>query len=82
MVVADDKYFEEPQIFVKVYPSTVVLIDTGCGLNPKDPEAEPKSLRVFLETYPVADNDNAPLNPDREKPYTLILTHCHYDHIG
>lgn len=43
---------------------------------------ELKSLRIFIETYPVPANGGAPLNPNGEKGYVVICTHCHYDHIG
>jgi glyoxylase-like metal-dependent hydrolase (beta-lactamase superfamily II) len=39
-------------------------------------------LREYLETYPIEENDNRPLNPNGELQYYVICTHCHYDHIG
>lgn len=78
MVTENDRYGEVPQIFIKVYPSTIVVIDTGCGGDVNDTRA---TLATFLETEPVVHNGNAPINQQR-KPYTVISTHCHYDHIG
>lgn len=78
MIIENDKYGEIPQIFAKVYPSTIVLIDTGCGGNPNNIQ---ETLRRFLETHPISDNGNVPINQDK-RPYTVISTHCHYDHIG
>ncbi|KFY90412.1 hypothetical protein V500_05182 [Pseudogymnoascus sp. VKM F-4518 (FW-2643)] len=81
-IVEDDKWAEMPIIYAKVYPSTIVLLDTGCGGAARDPRVELKSLRIFLETFPVADNGNSPLNLGAERSYLVICTHCHYDHIG
>lgn len=81
-IVEDDKWAERPIIYAKVYPSTIVLLDTGCGGATRDPRVELKSLRIFLETFPVADNGNSPLNLSGERSYLVICTHCHYDHIG
>jgi glyoxylase-like metal-dependent hydrolase (beta-lactamase superfamily II) len=39
-------------------------------------------LRHYLESYPISVNNNSPLNPHGEKPYLIILTHCHYDHLN
>ncbi|KFX89571.1 hypothetical protein V490_06938 [Pseudogymnoascus sp. VKM F-3557] len=81
-IVEDDKWAERPIIYAKVYPSTIVLLDTGCGGAARDPRVELKSLRIFLETFPVADNGNNPLNLGAERSYLVICTHCHFDHIG
>jgi hypothetical protein len=82
VIVEDDKWREDPFIYVKVYDSVIVLIDTGCGGASKDPDVQLKSLRKFIETYPVAANGDKPLNPGGERGYVVICTHCHYDHIG
>ncbi|OAQ70557.1 metallo-beta-lactamase superfamily domain-containing protein [Pochonia chlamydosporia 170] len=68
MVTENDRYGEVPQIFIKVYPSTIVVIDTGCGGDVNDTRA---TLATFLETEPVVHNGNAPINQQR-KPYTVI----------
>ncbi|QIW99486.1 hypothetical protein AMS68_005004 [Peltaster fructicola] len=36
----------------------------------------------FLETYPVPERYGKPLNPGGALQYVIILSHCHYDHIG
>ena len=35
-------------------------------------------LRLFLEAFPVPENDDKPLNPGGERDYLIILSHCHY----
>lgn len=81
-IVEADKYGETPFIYAKVYDSVIVLIDTGCGGAARDPAVKLTSLRGFIETYPVRQNDNKPLNARGKKAYVVICTHCHYDHIG
>jgi len=82
IVEYDDIYGEEPYIYAKVVQSanTVVLIDTGCGGATKSP-VDVSSLRVFLETVEVPDNNDEPLNKGGKMDYIIILSHCHYDHI-
>jgi glyoxylase-like metal-dependent hydrolase (beta-lactamase superfamily II) len=80
-IVEDDKYGEYPFIYAKLTPDALILIDTGCGGATKDLDIELTSLRKFLETYPIADNSNTPLNADGNKDYIVICSHCHYDHI-
>jgi glyoxylase-like metal-dependent hydrolase (beta-lactamase superfamily II) len=82
IIIEDDKWRESPLIYVKIYSSVVVLIDTGCGGASRDPDVQLHSLRRFIETYPVAANGSEPLNPSGERDYVVICTHCHYDHIG
>ena len=82
VIVEDDKWDESPYIYAKLFPSSLVLIDTGCGGAAKDPTVELRSLRKFIETYPVADNGGQPLNENGKRKYVVICTHCHYDHIG
>jgi len=82
LIVEDDAFREHPFVYIKIYDSTIVLFDTGCGGATTDESIELRSLRKFLETYPVVDNDSQPLNPGGEKEYVVICTHCHYDHIG
>lgn len=81
-IVEADKYGEFPFIYAKVYDSVIVLIDTGCGGAARDPGVKLTSLRDFIETYPVQENDRKPINPGGRKSYIVICTHCHYDHIG
>ncbi|KAJ5126306.1 Sybindin-like protein [Penicillium atrosanguineum] len=81
-IVEDDKFLEMPIIYAKVYPTVFVLIDTGCGGAARDPSVELRSLRRFLETVPVNDNGEAPLNSGGEREYLIICTHCHFDHIS
>jgi glyoxylase-like metal-dependent hydrolase (beta-lactamase superfamily II) len=78
----NDIYDEHPLIYIKVIPeaNTVVCIDTGCGGASKDPDVEITSLRQFLETVPVPDNEYRPLN-DNGMEYIVITTHVHFDHI-
>lgn len=77
-IVEADKFDQTPFIYAKVYDSTIVVIDTGCGGKTNDIR---DSLKTFLETAPVAEYNHSPINPEK-KPYTVISTHCHFDHIG
>ncbi|KAM5378088.1 hypothetical protein ACJZ2D_004546 [Fusarium nematophilum] len=81
LVIEHDRWGENPFIYVKIYPSSLVLIDTGCGGKANNP-AVSTTLRDFLENGPVSEYDNKPLNPNGGKAYTIIVSHCHYDHIG
>ena len=78
-----DSYDEHPLIYAKICSeiATIVIIDTGCGGATKDPDIDLKSLRQFIETVPVEDNDGEPLNKRSEMRYVVVLSHCHYDHI-
>lgn len=82
VIVEDDKYREVPFVYAKIYPTVVVLMDTGCGGAAKDATVELTSLRAFIETYPVADNGDRPLNAGAARGYAVVCTHCHFDHIG
>jgi hypothetical protein len=81
-ILEDDKYFELPIIYAKITESAIVLLDTGCGGAARDPNCSLRSLRLFLETYPVVDNENRPLNEGGKLDYVVICSHCHFDHIG
>ena len=81
-IVEDDKWFENPIVYAKIFAEVLVLIDTGCGGASRDPNVSLRSLRSFIESYEVADNDNQPLNKGRVKDYVVICSHCHFDHIG
>lgn len=79
----NDIFSEHPHIYVKLLPSanTVLVIDTGTGGKSYDPDVEVTSLRKFIESVDVADNDGRPLNEGGKMKYVVITTHCHYDHI-
>lgn len=79
----NDIFSEHPHIYVKLFPSAkaMLLIDTGTGGKSNDPDVEVTSLRKFLETIDVADNENKPLNEGGKMKYVVVTTHCHYDHI-
>lgn len=90
LIVEHDSYDEHPFIYVKVYhdPPLLVLSDTGCGglYTKVTGPSSANTVRDYIETYPVLDNDNKPLNPrdqtgKPQKQYLIICTHCHYDHI-
>lgn len=71
---------EYPFIYVKVYPSLLLITDTGCN-SPRLPSVRLHSLVHYLETWRLASNNDLPLNPSGSKDYAILLTHCHYDHI-
>ncbi|KIM39766.1 hypothetical protein M413DRAFT_182628 [Hebeloma cylindrosporum] len=79
----DDIYSEQPHIYAKVIPAanTILLIDTGCGGASNNPKVNVKSLRHFIESFKIEDNDGLPLNDGGAMDYVVVLTHCHYDHI-
>lgn len=82
-----DEWEEHPFIYVKICddPPVVVLSDTGCGGGRTD-HPNFANLRDFIETYPIPENGGKPLNPRKSngqlsRTYSIICTHCHYDHI-
>ncbi|OCL07992.1 Metallo-hydrolase/oxidoreductase [Glonium stellatum] len=88
LITEDDSYREHPFIYAKLHSKLPLLIlsDTGCN-SPRDSSVEVKSLRQYIEMYPIPANDGKPLNPigsdgKAEREYMVICTHCHYDHIG
>ena len=80
LIIEDDKYGEQPYIYVKVYPNQLVICDTGCN-SPRSQKPSLVSLRKYLETYPLPLNQGQALNPGGKKQYIIICSHCHYDHI-
>lgn len=85
VVEEDDAFGEHPLIYVKLHPTLPLLItsDTG-GDEPseRNKHAACIHLREYLEKYPVPCNNNSPLNPGGARKYIIIVTHCHYDHLG
>ncbi|KAF8656818.1 hypothetical protein AX16_002367 [Volvariella volvacea WC 439] len=79
----NDIFSEWPHIYIKIIPSadTIIVIDTGCGGRCNDDSVEVRSLREYIETYPVQENASQPLNPGGAMRYVVVTTHCHYDHI-
>lgn len=79
----DDIFNEHPFIYAKVVPSanTILIMDTGCGGATHNPEIGLKSLREFIETVDVPDNNGKPLNEGGKMKYIVVESHCHYDHI-
>lgn len=80
VIVEDDMYGEQPYIYVKIYSHYLLITDTGCN-SPRSKKPSLTSLREYLETYPLPLNEHQPLNPDGNKQYVIICSHCHYDHI-
>jgi glyoxylase-like metal-dependent hydrolase (beta-lactamase superfamily II) len=80
LIIEDDAYGEQPHIYIKVYLEHLLITDTGCN-SPRHKNISLVSLRPYLETYPLAQNNNQPLNPGGKKQYIIICSHCHYDHI-
>ncbi|KAI9648697.1 hypothetical protein NHQ30_003337 [Ciborinia camelliae] len=80
VIFEDDAYGEQPYIYVKLYSNYVIVTDTGCN-SPRDRTVKLTSLRQFIEEYPIPSYNNQSLNPNGEKTYIIICTHCHYDHI-
>jgi glyoxylase-like metal-dependent hydrolase (beta-lactamase superfamily II) len=79
----DDLFNEHPFIYAKVVPSakTILIMDTGCGGATHNPEIGLKSLREFIETVNIPDNNGKPLNEGGKMKYIVVESHCHYDHI-
>lgn len=62
-LVEEDRHIERPIVYVKLYPTGVVVIDTGCN-NPRNAKLPVTNLRQFIETVPIDQNKGMPLNPD------------------
>ncbi|RFU24766.1 hypothetical protein B7463_g11578, partial [Scytalidium lignicola] len=80
LLIEDDAYGEQPYIYVKIYSEYLLITDTGCNAS-RICHREVKSLRDYLETYPVPAANGRILNPEGKKGYIIICSHCHYDHI-
>lgn len=72
-----------PFVYAKIYDDAIVVIDTGSfGSTRGENEDDFHTLRSLLETQPVPDNNDVPLNEGGTKKYVVLSTHCHEDHIG
>ncbi|KAH7391375.1 beta-lactamase-like protein [Cadophora sp. MPI-SDFR-AT-0126] len=80
LIIEDDAYGEEPYIYIKLYPSHVLITDTGCN-SPRQKRRSLTALRQYIETYPLSIHGGKCLNPGGDKKYIIICSHCHYDHI-
>ncbi|GAD93463.1 conserved hypothetical protein [Paecilomyces variotii No. 5] len=80
-LVEDDCHIERPMIYVKLYEKSILVIDTGCN-SPRNAELPVTSLRKFIETVSIEQNQGIPLNPGGRLSYCIVISHCHYDHIG
>jgi glyoxylase-like metal-dependent hydrolase (beta-lactamase superfamily II) len=80
LIIEDDAYGERPHIYVKIFPNHLLITDTGCN-TPRSKKPSLTSIRKYLETYPLLSYNNQCLNPNGEKKYIILCTHCHYDHI-
>lgn len=80
LLVEDDAYSEQPYIYVKVYPNHLLITDSGCN-KPRSKGVTVSHLRRYLEFYPPPLNDHQCLNPNGQKGYIVVCSHCHYDHI-
>ncbi|KAI6096484.1 Metallo-hydrolase/oxidoreductase [Pisolithus croceorrhizus] len=78
----DGMYNEHPFIYARIVSAvqTMLILDTGCGGASNNPRIG-VSLRKFIETVPIEENERAPLNPGGRLAYVVIQSHCHYDHI-
>ncbi|KAL1583072.1 hypothetical protein WHR41_08291 [Cladosporium halotolerans] len=75
LVIQNDKYLEFPYVYVKIYSSLVVVIDTGCGAHNGKDGIPAQELRDFI----LSDI----LSPEqRDHDFLVLCTHCHFDHIG
>lgn len=84
LVVHNDKYFEFPYIYLKLYPDAAlaVVIDTGCGsANAKGTRGE-KDIKRFIETVIIGKHSTTSGTVAANWRFLVTCTHCHFDHIG
>ncbi|KAK9379102.1 beta-lactamase-like protein [Kockiozyma suomiensis] len=81
-IVQEDSLGDLPFIYVKVYPTLLLLVDTGSGPNHcKDPTVSEKSIRSFIEKNLAAEGRLLTAEGEK-KQWLIFITHTHYDHIG
>ncbi|KAJ5183067.1 hypothetical protein N7492_000683 [Penicillium capsulatum] len=80
-LIESDQFGDNPFIYIKIYAEVIVVVDTGCNAPRQNNAEQISTLRGFLETTPIPENENRPLNPEHSLPYLILLSHCHYDHI-
>ena len=81
LIVHNDKYFEFPYIYVKLYshPPLAVVIDTGCGTHNGKDGSSPMELKHFIEHHIFTGTEHETVHG---REWLVICTHCHFDHIG
>ncbi|KAK9459766.1 beta-lactamase-like protein [Lipomyces oligophaga] len=85
-VVQHDSFNDLPFIYVKVYETVLVLVDTGSGPNYcRNPTVQSKNIRPFIEAHLAKNGQLAYSDPEGKtlnKKWLVFITHSHYDHIG
>ncbi|KAK9460252.1 beta-lactamase-like protein [Lipomyces oligophaga] len=85
-IVQIDSLNELPFIYVKVYPTLLLLLDTGCGpKHCRDMTVQNKYIRPFLEAHLAKNDELTFINAEGNtvnKHWLIFITHTHYDHIG
>jgi glyoxylase-like metal-dependent hydrolase (beta-lactamase superfamily II) len=78
LVVHNDKYYEFPYIYVKVYNhlQLAVVFDTGCGTKYGKSHEQPAELMTFIVERILPEDSSSVYG------FMIICTHCHFDHIG
>ncbi|OQO09716.1 hypothetical protein B0A48_05119 [Cryoendolithus antarcticus] len=79
LVIHNDKFFEFPYIYVKVYGNLklAVIIDTGCGASSTKGTRGQTDLKTCIE-----ENVLSTSRDEKQWSFLVICTHCHFDHIG